>query len=123
MKPLIVQTIPGGIISILIFYLDYFPFNLVEKFLMFAAFVIVPLVILLLRYDEKNKQQRVIYTAIKLLHFPAALLALASVMGNKTWGMGSSAIPGTLSLGWLLFTFLLGIYGLTIIVNRKGRTE
>ncbi|MFF2533521.1 YndJ family transporter [Brevibacillus sp. NPDC058079] len=123
MKPLIVRTIPGGIITILIFYLDYFPFNLVEKFLMFAAFVIVPLVILLLRYDEKNKHQRGIYGAINLLQFPAALLALASVMGSKTWGLGSTPIPGTLSLGWLLFTFLLGIYGLTIIVNRKGRTE
>ncbi|MED1945152.1 MULTISPECIES: YndJ family transporter [Brevibacillus] len=123
MKPLIVTTIPGGIITILIFYLNYFPFNLVEKFLMLAAFVIVPLVILLLRYDEKNKQQRVIYAAIKLLQFPAALLALTSVMGSKTWGLGSTAIPGTLALGWLLFTFLLGIYGLTVIVNRKGRTE
>ncbi|QDS36958.1 YndJ family transporter [Brevibacillus brevis] len=121
MKPLIVRTIPGGIITILIFYLDYLPFNLVEKFLMFAAFVIVPLVILLLSYDEKNKHQRVIYAAIKLLQFPAALLALASVMGSKTWGLGSTAIPGTLSLGWLLFTLLLGIYGLTVIVNRKGR--
>lgn len=123
MKPLIVRTIPGGIITILIFYLDYFSFNLVEKFLMFAAFVIVPLVILLLRYDEKNRHQRGIYAAIKLLHFPATLLALASVMGSKMWGLGSTAIPGTLSLGWLLFTFLLGIYGLTVILNRKGRPE
>ncbi|WP_409176420.1 YndJ family transporter [Brevibacillus fortis] len=123
MIPLIVAMIPGGIITILIFYLDYFQFNLVEKFLMFAAFVIVPLVILLLSYDEKNKHQRVIYAAIKLLQFPAALLALASVMGSKTWGIGSTTIPGTLSLGWLLFTLLLCIYGLTIIANRKGRTE
>ncbi|MCP3776643.1 YndJ family protein [Paenibacillus sp. MZ04-78.2] len=124
MKPLIVPTIPGGIITILIFYLDYFQFNLVEKFLMFATFVIVPLVILLLSYDdEKNKHQRIIYAAMKLLQFPAALLALASVMSSKTWGLGGTAIPGALSLGWLLFTLLLCIYGLIIIVNHKGRVE
>ncbi len=123
MKPLIGPTISGGIITILIFNLEYFQFNLVEKFLLLATFVIVPLVILLLSHDEQDKHQRMIYAAIKLLQFPAALLALASVMGSKTWGLGSTAIPGTLSLGWLLFTLLLCIYGLTIIVNYKGRTE
>jgi len=122
MKSWIAPTIPGGIITILIFYLDYFQFELVEKFLLFAAFVIVPLVISLLNHDEKNKQQRMIYAAIKLLQFPAALLTLASVMSSKMWGIGSAAIPGALSLGWLLFTLLLGIYGLTTIVIHKGRT-
>ncbi|MCL6663095.1 YndJ family transporter [Paenibacillus amylolyticus] len=112
---------PGGIITILIFYLDYFPFELVEKFLLFAAFVIVPLVILLLNYDEKNKHQRMIYAAMKWLQFPAALLTLASVMSSKMWGLESTAIPGILSLGWLLFTLLLGIYGLTTIVIAKGK--
>ncbi|UHA75424.1 YndJ family transporter [Paenibacillus sp. 481] len=121
MKPSIVPTILGGIIAILIFCLETFQLNLVEKFLMYAAFVIVPLVILLLSYDEQNKQQKMIYAAIKLLQLPAALLALASVMANKTWGLGSTAVPGNLSLGWLLFTLLLGIYGLTVIVNHKGR--
>lgn len=121
MKPLLIPTIPGGIIAILIFSLDYFQFELVEKFILFAAFVVVPLVILLLGYDEQNKQQRKIYAAIKLLQLPAAILALASVMASKTWGLGSTAIPGTLSLGWLLLTLLLCIYGLTLIVNHKGR--
>ncbi|WP_028559671.1 YndJ family transporter [Paenibacillus pinihumi] len=122
MKSWIVPVIPGGIITILIFYLDYFQFELVEKFLLFAAFVIVPLVILLLNHDEKNTHQRMIYAAIKLLQFPAALLALASVMSSKMWGLGSTAIPGTLSLGWLLLTFLICIYGLTTIINHEGRT-
>ncbi|MFS0556341.1 YndJ family transporter [Brevibacillus sp. 179-C9.3 HS] len=121
MKPLLVPAIPGAIITILIFSLDYFQIELVDKFLLFAAFVIVPLVIILLSYDEKNKHQRIMYSAIKLLQFPAALLALASVMGSNMWGLESTAIPGTLSLGWLLFTLLLCIYGLSIIVNRKGR--
>lgn len=122
LKSLLVRAILGGIITILIFYLDYFQFELVEKFLLFAAFVIVPLVILLLNYDEKNKHQRMIYAAIKWLQFPAALLTLASVMSNKMWGLGNTAIPGILSLGWLLFTLLLGIYGLTTIVIHKGKT-
>jgi YndJ-like protein len=121
MKPLIVSTIPGGIITILIFSLDYFQFELVEKFILFAAYVVVPLVILLMSYDEQNKQQKKIYVAIKLLQFPAALLALASVMASKTWGLVGTAIPGTLSLGWLLLTLLLCIYGLTLIVSYKGR--
>ncbi|KAA8753955.1 YndJ family transporter [Paenibacillus sp. UASWS1643] len=112
---------PGGIITILIFYLDYFQFELVEKFLLFAAFVIVPLVISLLNHDVKNKHQRVIYAAMKWLQFPAALLTLASVMSNKMWGLESTTIPGILSLGWLLFTLLLGIYGLTTIVISKGK--
>ncbi|MEK4114484.1 hypothetical protein ABIC86_003492 [Paenibacillus sp. DS2363] len=112
---------PGGIITILIFYLDYFPFELVEKFLLFAAFVIVPLVILLLDHDAKNTYQRLMYAAMKWLQFPAALLTLASVMSSKMWGLESTAIPGILSLGWLLFTLLLGIYGLTTIVIAKGK--
>ncbi|MCG7386381.1 YndJ family transporter [Paenibacillus sp. ACRRY] len=112
---------PGGIITILIFYLDCFQFELVEKFLLFAAFVIVPLVILLLNHDTKNTHQRMIYTAMKWLQFPAALLTLASVMSSKMWGLESTAIPGILSLAWLLFTLLLGIYGLTTIVISKGK--
>ncbi|WP_433582441.1 YndJ family transporter [Paenibacillus amylolyticus] len=112
---------PGGIITILIFYLDYFPFELVEKFLLFAAFVIVPLVILLLDHDAKNTYQRLMYAAMKWLQFPAALLTLASVMSSKMWGLESTAMPGILSLGWLLFTLLLGIYGLTTIVIAKGK--
>lgn len=121
MRPLLIPAIPGGIITILIFYFDYFHFELVEKFLLFAAFVIVPLVILLLNYDEKNIQQRMVYAAIKWLQFPAALLALISVMSSKLWGLEDTAIPGILSLGWLLFTLLLGTYGLITIVISKGK--
>ncbi|MGN7414615.1 YndJ family transporter [Paenibacillus sp. SAF-068] len=112
---------PGGIITILIFSLDYFQFELVEKFLLFAAFVIVPLVILLLNHDEKNTHQRMIYAAMKWLQFPAALLTLTSVMSSRMWGLESATIPGILSLGWLLFTLLLGIYGLTTIMIAKGK--
>lgn len=121
MKTSILPTIFGGIITIVIFFLDFLAFDLIDKFLLFAAFVIVPLVILLLNGDERNKHQRIIYKAIKLLHFPTALLTLASIMSSKTWELGDTAIPGTLSLGWLLFTLLLCIYGITIIVNHKGR--
>lgn len=121
MKSLFLTVFPGGIITILIFSLDYFQFELVEKFLLFAAFVIVPLVILLLNHDEKNKHQRLIYAAMKWLQIPAALLTLASVMSSKMWGLESTEIPGILSLGWLLFTLLLGIYGLTTIVISKGK--
>lgn len=112
---------PGGIITILIFSLDHFQFELVDKFLLFAALVIVPLVILLLNHDAKNTYQRVIYAAMKWLQFPAALLTLASIMSSKIWGLESTTIPGILSLGWLLFTLLLGIYGLTTIVISKGK--
>jgi len=122
MKSLITPTIPGGIITMIVFNLDYLQFNLVEKFLLFAAFVIVPLVILLLGRDERDQHQRIMYVVIKLLQFPAALLALASVMSSKTWGLGNTALPGLLSLGWLLFTLMLCIYGLTMIMNHKGRT-
>lgn len=121
MKSFLVPVIPGGIMTILIFYLDYFPFKLVEKFILFAAFVIVPLVILLLKYDDKNKQQRTVYAAMKWLQFPAALLTLISVMSSTMWGLEGTAIPGMLSLGWLLFTLLLGIYGLIMIVIAKGK--
>lgn len=120
-QSLLFPVIPGGIITILIFYLDYFQFELVEKFLLYAAFVIVPLVILLLKYDEKNKQQRMVYTVMKWLQFPAALLTLASVMSSTMWGFENTVIPGILSLGWLLFTLLLGIYGLATIVIAKGK--
>lgn len=124
MKSLLAPAFPGGIITFLIFYFDYFQFELVEQFLLFAAFVIVPLVILLLNYDDKNKHQQMVYTAMKWLQYPAALLTLTSIMSSKMWGFASTAIPGVLSLGWLLFTLLLGIYGLsTIMISRGKATE
>lgn len=120
-KSLFIPVIPGGIMTILIFFLDDFRFELVEKFILFAAFVIVPLVILLLNHDKKNKHQRMVYAVMKCLQFPAALLTLASVMSSKLWGLESTAMPGILSLGWLLFTLLLGIYGLATVVVSKGK--
>lgn len=121
MRSLFVPMIPGGILIILIFSLDYFQFELVEKFLLFATFVIVPLVTLLLKYDEKSTHQQTIYTAMKWFQFPAALLVLASVMSSKVWGLEGTSIPGALSLGWLLLTLLLGMYGIAIIGIHKGK--
>ncbi|GGN94920.1 YndJ family transporter [Saccharibacillus kuerlensis] len=121
MRPLFAPMLPGGIVIILIFSLDYFQFELVEKFLLFAAFVIVPLVILLLDYDEKSTHQRTIYTAMKGFQFPAALLVLVSVMSSKIWGLEGTSIPGALSLGWLLLTLLLGMYGIATIGDHKGK--
>ncbi|WP_342553525.1 YndJ family transporter [Paenibacillus sp. FSL R7-0652] len=124
MRSILVPVIPGGIMTILIFYLDYFPFELVEKFLLFAAFVIVPFVILLLNYDKKNKQQHILYAAMKWLQYPAALLTLFSVMSSTMWGLENTEIPGILSLGWLLFTLLLGTYGTTIIlISERNAAE
>ncbi|WP_017815775.1 YndJ family transporter [Paenibacillus shenyangensis] len=120
-KSLFVPVIPSAILIILIFSLDYFQLELVEKFLLFAAFIIVPLVILLLKFDEKSPSQRIIYTAMKWFQFPAALLALASVMSSNMWGLAGTSIPGMLSLGWLLLTLLLGIYGVTTIMIHKGK--
>ncbi|WP_322907117.1 YndJ family transporter [Paenibacillus sp. SGZ-1009] len=119
---LFAPVIPGAVLIMLIFSLNYFQFALVEKFLLFAAFVIVPLVILLLNYDAKHAWQQTIYTAIQWFQFPAALLALLSVMSAKLWGLQGTVIPGTLSLGWLLLTLLLGLYGLATITVHKGKT-
>jgi len=121
MRSLFVPIIPGTILIILLFSLDYFQLELVEKFLLFAAFVIVPLVTLLLKYDEKSTYLQTIYTAIKWFQFPAALLALASIMSSTVWRFGDTAIPGMLSLGWLLLTLLLGMYGIANIVIHKGK--
>jgi len=114
-------VIPGTILIILIFALGYFQFELVEKFILYAAFVIVPLVIVLLDYDEKNAAGRTIYRVIQWFHFPAALLALASVLSSTVWELAGTTIPGILSLGWLLLTLLLGIYGIVTIVVHKGQ--
>lgn len=121
MNPLLLPIIPGVIIILLIFSFDYFQLQLVEKFLLLAAFVIVPLVIVLLKYDEQHTVQRTIYTAIKWFQFPAALLALASVMSSTMWGLEGTTIPGMLSLGWLVLTLLLGIYGIATIIIHKGK--
>jgi hypothetical protein len=123
MKQSFLPSVIGGIITIAIFSIDYFQFSLIEKFLMFASFVISPLVILLMKNPEQTKLQQTIYYFITLLHFPAALLSLASLMSNKTWGLKNVAISGTLSLGWLLFTFLLAVYGFLVIVEKKEKIE
>lgn len=121
MTSLFVPIIPGAIIIIVIFSLDYFQFELVEKFLLFAAFIIVPLVILLLKYDEKSTYQQIIFTTVKLFQFPAALFVLASMMSSKVWELQGTSIPGALSLGWLLLTGLLCMYGIVNTVIHKGK--
>lgn len=121
MTSLFAPIIPGTILIILVFSLDYFALELVEKFLLYAAFVIVPLVILVLKYEEKTAIQQTIYTAIKWFQLPVALLALASVMSSNVWGFAGTPIPGLLSLGWLLLTLLLGLYGIVTIAIHKGK--
>ncbi|MCL7749612.1 YndJ family transporter [Halalkalibacter alkaliphilus] len=123
MKHPFFPAIIGGIISFIIFTFDYFQFSLIEKFLMFAFFVISPLTIMLINNKDQTKFQKKIYSFITVLHFPAALLALASLMSNKTWEVGSSAISGSFSLAWLLFTFLLALYGLLLILEKKEKIE
>lgn len=123
MKHPFFPAIIGGIISFVIFTFDYFQFSLIEKFLMFASFVILPLVIVLMNNKNQTKLQQTIYYFITVLHFPAALLSLASLMSNKTWGWGNHVISGSLSLGWLLFTFLLALYGLLLILEKKEKIE
>ncbi|MFC0562224.1 YndJ family transporter [Halalkalibacter alkalisediminis] len=123
MKHPFFPTIIGGIISFVIFTFDFFQFSLIEKFLMFASFVILPLIIILINDKDQTKFQKKIYSFITVLHFPAALLSLASLMSNKTWETGNSAISGSLSLAWLLFTFLLALYGLLLISEKKEKIE
>ncbi|GAE34062.1 hypothetical protein JCM9157_1095 [Halalkalibacter akibai JCM 9157] len=123
MKHPFFPTIIGGIISFIIFTFDYFQFSLIEKFLMFAFFVILSLVILLIDDKDQTKSQKKVYSIIRVLHFPAALLSLASLMTSKTWEVGNSAISGALSLAWLLFTFLLALYGLVLILEKKRKIE
>lgn len=79
-KSLQLPIVPGAIITVLIFYLDGLQFALVDKFLLFAAFIIAPLVLLILSPDAKNKQQSMIFTVIKEASFPrgAAYLGLRS---------------------------------------------
>ncbi|WP_264755115.1 YndJ family protein [Bacillus solitudinis] len=90
---------------------------------MFASFVILPLVIILINNKDQTKFQRKIYSFITVLHFPAALLSLASLMSSKTWEAGNSALSGFLSLAWLLFTFLLALNGLLLISEKKEKIE
>ncbi|WP_078552238.1 YndJ family transporter [Bacillus alkalicellulosilyticus] len=116
-------TIIGGIICFVIFTFDYFQFSLIEKFLVFAFFVILPLIIILIDSNEQTKLQRKIYFFIKVLHFPTAILSLVSLMSNKTWETGNSTISGSLSLAWLLFTFLLALYGVLLILKKKEKIE
>lgn len=116
-------TILGGFISVAIFSFDYFQFSLIEKFLSFAFFVILPLVILLMNNKGKTKLQQTIYHYITVLHFPAALLSLVSLMSSKTWELGNVTLAGALSLGWLLFTFILAMYGVFLILENKEKVE
>lgn len=122
MKHPFFPSIIGGIICISIFTFDYFQFSLIEKFIMFASFVILPLVILLIKNKEQTKLRQTIYYFITILHFPAALLSFASIMSNKILGLGNT-VSGVLSLGWLLFTFLLAVYGVLQILENKERIE
>ncbi|MFD0590973.1 YndJ family transporter [Paenibacillus sp. GCM10027627] len=118
-KSLIISAIIGAVLSIPIFSLPYLQFNLVEKFILFAALVVVPLVVLLLSYDEKSNGQKRLYAVIRIFQLPAAYAAFMSVLYCKTWE-ASTSVSGAFSLVWLFFTLLLGLYGVSLIANRKG---
>ncbi|RXT07076.1 YndJ family transporter [Ammoniphilus sp. CFH 90114] len=109
----------GGIITMAAFTMEYFQFELIEQFLVFAFWVMVPLVLSL--FDDKNqtKAQLQVHFWLNRLYFPAAFLAFASMMASTTWQEEHTMIPGALSMGWLFFTLLIAVYGL-LILREKG---
>ncbi|WLR52624.1 YndJ family transporter [Bacillus tianshenii] len=123
MKYSLLSVIIGGVISFETFKSDYFQFSLIDKFLTFAFFVVVPLVIKLLDKNVQSSIQQKFLQYITILQFPAALLSLGSLMSNKTWELNNPMLFGLLSLGWLLLTFLLALYGVLLILEKKKNVE
>jgi len=119
MKSPFLPMILGGYITISVFTMAYFQFELIEQFLVFAFWVMVPLVLSLMDDKNQTKAQKQIHFWLKRLYFPAAFLALVSMMAKKTWQVEHAMIPGALSLGWLFFTLLIAVYGL-LILREKG---
>lgn len=115
-----IPAIAGGSLSAFLFIYDQFGLSLIERFLLFAVFTFPPLVLLLLQFGDQSKLRRRLLALLTLLQLPAGLLTLASLLSSSVWGLHDSALPGGLSFGWLLFTLLLGLYGV-LILKEKGK--
>lgn len=123
-RPLLAFAALGGVLFLVTLFGDPFNLLLVEKFLLFAAFVIVPLITALIGFDNHTPVQRKLARILSMLCMPAAITLLASLLASRSWGLADTAVPGHLAWGWLLFTLLLAVYGgFTIIENGRRAAE
>lgn len=123
-RPIIFAALGSALLLLVWLLPDHFPFLLVEKFLLLAAFVVVPLIIALIGLDKHTPMQRKLSRLLSILCIPAALTVLLSLLASRSWGLADTPMPGLLAWGWVLFTLLLAVYGsLTIIENGRRAAE
>lgn len=86
--------------------------DLIERLLLFAVCVIVPLALLLTKTRKRTGHLSKLYVLAIRLHPIGALFAAVSLF------LPSGMTAGILSLGWLLFTLLVAWYGLVRFLER-----
>ncbi len=84
----------------------------IERLLLFAFFVTVPLALLITKSRSRYGKTSQLYRTIRRLHIPLA------VLGALSFVYPAGPIAGLLSLGWLLFTCIVGWYGLLRFLER-----
>lgn len=95
-----------------IILLLFIELSIIEQLLLFAFFVTVPLTLLLTETKSRIGKLPGLYRVALYIQFPMAILAALSFL------FPSGVIAGGLSLGWLLFTVTVALYGLLRFLER-----
>ncbi|MED4730752.1 YndJ family protein [Aneurinibacillus migulanus] len=89
-----------------------FPLGYIERLLLFAFFITVPLALFVVEHPGRDGETSRLYRMIVRLHLPMA------VIGTLSFAYPAGKLAGLLSLSWVLFTCLIGLYGLLRFLKR-----
>ncbi|MDG5786188.1 YndJ family protein [Evansella sp. AB-P1] len=92
----------------------FFPIELIEAMLSFSFFVLVPIVLTLTFERSAEGFIFTLYRVLQFLYYPSALLATIGLF------ISPGFISGLFSLIWLIYTIILGGYGLGRLLYRGG---
>lgn len=103
-----IQTGVGLLLWLLCVWL--LPVGYIEKLVLFAFFVIVPLFLYVTerQYDTESR----------LFQWIMYLLLPMAVFGSLSFFFPSGGLAGVFSLGWVFVTCLIGLYGFLRFINR-----
>ncbi|WP_082129982.1 YndJ family protein [Aneurinibacillus tyrosinisolvens] len=105
-----VQTLAGLFLWLLSVWL--LPAGYIERLLLFAFFVTVPLFLFVAEDPNQNGTPSRLYQTIQYLQLPMGALGALSFL------LPAGGVAGALSLGWVLVTCLIGLYGLLRFLKR-----
>ncbi|MFA9559731.1 YndJ family protein [Evansella sp. AB-rgal1] len=109
-KRLSIQSCLGAFLWIMIMII--FSIELIESLLAFSFLILVPFALKITSSGLENEFIYKLFQVTILLQVPAALLGSISLV------MAPGVLSGVFAIGWLAYTVLLGIYGVSRLIYR-----